>query len=138
MSSERTYEQSAVVPYRFKDGKIQILLISSRKRSRWVVPKGLIERRMTPAQSAAKEAFEEAGIRGKVSESLIGSYTYKKWGGTCRVQVYLMHVEKKVKEWPEMFRIREWVEPEEAIARVNEPDLKNVLTAACASLQMVK
>ncbi|MGH2414042.1 MAG: NUDIX hydrolase, partial [Microcystaceae cyanobacterium] len=86
-------EQSGVIPYRISNKKIEVLLITSRKGKHWVIPKGIIEPNMTPQTSAAQEALEEAGILGEVLPTSIGSYTYNKWGGTCRVKVFLLRVD---------------------------------------------
>jgi 8-oxo-dGTP pyrophosphatase MutT (NUDIX family) len=59
-------EQSGVIPYRIENGQIEVMVITSSTGKRWVIPKGLIEPDMTPQDSAAKEAWEEAGLLGKV------------------------------------------------------------------------
>ncbi len=124
---EHFYMQSAVIPYRERGEGVEVLMITSRKRKRWVLPKGVKELDLSPQDSAAKEAFEEAGIEGLVSEAPIGSYQYDKWGGTCTVEVFIMNVRKVLDEWEESYRDREWVSLEEAIARVSEPQLKRIL-----------
>jgi 8-oxo-dGTP pyrophosphatase MutT (NUDIX family) len=121
------YQQSGVIPYRLKKNKLQILLITSRKGKSWVVPKGIIEPDMTPQDSAAKEAFEEAGIRGTVSADLFGTYQYQKWEGTCRVRLYLMRVNEECDVWPESFRTREWLTIDDAIERIEHSELKAIL-----------
>jgi phosphohistidine phosphatase len=123
------FSQSAVVPYRRHGGKVQILLITSRNRKRWVVPKGVRELDLSPAESAAQEALEEAGIRGRVSKESVGSYVYRKWGGTCTVELFVMKVESVLDEWQESERDREWLAPEEAAARVNEAELARLILA---------
>lgn len=134
MGSERNrvrpdwhYEQSAVVPYRWRDGELEFLLITSRRRKRWIVPKGIREPHLTPADSAAREAREEAGVEGPVSAEPVGRYEYRKWGGTCRVEVYTQEVESMLERWPEQFRDRRWMTPEEAAERVREADLQDLL-----------
>ena len=121
------FVQSAVIPYRKHNDDIEILLITSRKKRRWVIPKGVKEPDLSPPDSAAQEALEEAGIEGLVSEHPIGRYEYKKWGGTCRVEVFIMKVQKVHAEWLESHRDREWVSLEQAASRVNEKELKKML-----------
>lgn len=121
------YHQSAVIPYRKREGMVEVLMVTSRKGKRWVVPKGIIEEGLTSSESAAKEAFEEAGLRGRVLLEPIGCYDYEKWGDICNVQVFVMQVDKVEDYWMESFRIREWVDVEEAIERVDEDALKKLL-----------
>jgi phosphohistidine phosphatase len=121
------YTQSAVIPYREREGGPQVLLITSRKKRRWVIPKGVKEPDLTPQASAAKEALEEAGIEGCISERPIGSYRYRKWGGICTVQVFVMAVARERETWEEPYRDREWVSLETAISRIDEDRLKDLL-----------
>ena len=121
-------EQSGVIPYRIMDGQIEVMLITSSASKRWVIPKGLIEPDMTPEDSAAKEAWEEAGVLGQVFPNLMGIYEYYKSGCTWQVDVFLLQVETVVENWPEAYkRKRQWVSIPKAIKRVDEPDLKLIL-----------
>jgi len=123
-----TYDQSAVVPFVLIDGALEILLITSRSGKRWVVPKGLIEDDLTAQQSAVREAYEEAGIKGKAYKKSIGEYRYRKWLGTCNVEVFLFEVHDVLEEWPEAhFRQRAWLSVDEAADRVNEKALKKII-----------
>jgi len=124
---EHFYNQSAVVPVREHEGETQILLITSRKRKRWVIPKGVKEPELSGPDSAAKEALEEAGIEGTVEPVVLGTYQYDKWGGTCTVDVYLMEVTEVHDEWEEQHRDREWVDLETAVTRLREASLKEIV-----------
>jgi len=128
------YTQSAVIPYRQRDGALQVLMITSRKKRHWIVPKGIKEPELSPQASAAKEALEEAGIEGRVSERPIGSYRYRKWGGTCTVEVFTMAVDEVHPTWDESYRDREWVPLEAAVDRIENRDLKALLRALPAFL----
>jgi phosphohistidine phosphatase len=122
------YRQSAVLPYRFSGGDLEVLLITSRKGKRWVFPKGIIEPGLTPQRSAAKEAREEAGVEGQVSTASLGSYAYKKWGGTCEVEVFPMRVTAELADWPEAaIRRREWLGIDDAAARIEDAKLRRLL-----------
>jgi 8-oxo-dGTP pyrophosphatase MutT (NUDIX family) len=130
MNEESTpyIEQSAVIPYRIRQCEIEILLITSVKRKRWIIPKGIIEPDMTPQDSAAKEALEEAGIGGEVLPLSMGNYTYSKWGGICRVQVFLLRVDIVYLDWLESsLRKRQWFSLEEAIKQIEETEIKTML-----------
>jgi 8-oxo-dGTP pyrophosphatase MutT (NUDIX family) len=126
--------QAGVLAYRIRRDEIEILLLTSRETGRWLIPKGNIPVKMTPAQAAASEAFEEAGIRGEIDGSLpMGVYTYFKRlpSGQTRlasVEVYLLHVRKQLKKWPEKHeRQITWVSAAEAINLVEEPSVVPLL-----------
>ena len=70
--------QSGAIPYAWAGDEPTYLLITSRRTGRWIFPKGMVEDDMTPAGSAAKEAWEEAGVRGKVGEEALGIYRTEK------------------------------------------------------------
>jgi 8-oxo-dGTP pyrophosphatase MutT (NUDIX family) len=129
------YKQSAAVPFRVMDDRVEVLLITSRGRKRWIVPKGVIDLGKTAAESAANEAFEEAGVRGQISAQPVGEYSYEKWGGTCRVKVFLLEVETVLDEWPEQKeRAREWMTIERAAELLREEELKRVVLSIPGSL----
>src|SRR5262245_18041623 len=96
------FNQSSVVPYIRTDDNFQIVLVTSASGEGWVMPKGVMEHSMTPEESAAKEALEEAGVIGNVASDLVAEYDYDKWGGTCHVKVYLLEVTELLESWPEM------------------------------------
>ncbi len=122
-----SFKQSAVVPYRLVKGEIKILLITTRK-GRWIIPKGIIEPELSAAESAAKEALEEAGVVGKIAAEELGKYSYEKWGGTCRVRVFLLRVTKMLDTWEEQFfRRRKWLPLKEAITTVEDEALQKIL-----------
>src|SRR5258708_31149028 len=71
--------QAGVIAYRVLDGKVQVLLMTSRDTGRWIIPKGNINGRSTPSKAAEKEAYEEAGVRGAITSPIpLGIYTYSK------------------------------------------------------------
>jgi len=122
------YRQSAILPYRQRDDGPEVLVITSRKGKRWVLPKGIVEPGMTAAASAAKEAREEAGVEGRVMEQSLGRYQQRKWGGICEVEVFPMEVTGELNEWPERaFRRREWVSLKEAAKRLDRDRLHKML-----------
>jgi 8-oxo-dGTP pyrophosphatase MutT (NUDIX family) len=103
-------------------------MITSMKRKRWIIPKGIVEPDMTPWDSAAKEALEEAGVEGDVSSQKIGRYHYEKWGGLCRCDVFPLRVTKVHNTWLESEeRDRTWVSGDEAVARLRHKKLKAIV-----------
>lgn len=129
------YRQSAVIPYVKRKGHFEIVLVTSSSARHWIFPKGIIEPDMSPQDSAAKEALEEAGISGKVASEMIAEYEYEKWGGICSVQVYPMKVAEILDEWDEKhFRRREIVSVSKAINRIRDeqrPSLEHFQRLFC-------
>lgn len=121
------YNQSGVIPFRKRRGKLELLMVTSTNKKRWVIPKGVKEPHLSPRKSAIKEAWEEAGVRGKVSKPPIGAYRYRKWGGICTVEVYVMEVSQIVKHWNESFRDRRWFTHREAMRRIKGTDLQRIM-----------
>ncbi len=103
------YHQSAAAPVRIVDGRMEVLLVTAIRSRRWILPKGIIEKGMTPSDSAAKETWEEAGVTGSIDSRSLGCYTISKWGGTCSVEVFRMDAVQKADCWPEDgSRERKW------------------------------
>jgi 8-oxo-dGTP pyrophosphatase MutT (NUDIX family) len=111
----------------------QVLLITSLNTKRWILPKGWPMDGMTLAQSAAREAFEEAGVEGTIGTEPIGNYPYlkeKKDGGAmaCSVDVYAMEVTSQAADWLEKgARELAWLPLDQAAAKVAEPGLRLIL-----------
>lgn len=118
-------EQSGVLPI----AGDMIVLITARSSGRWIIPKGYIEKGMSPAESAAKEAWEEAGVTGTVRHEQIGSYSYRRPSGLFSVTVYPLEVESVLDHWDEMHvRQRRLVTPSEAIELICHKELRSLVT----------
>ena len=63
----------AAVCFRILSTGVEFLLVRTR-RGRWTFPKGGAESGVTLAQSAAMEAYEEAGVHGRIEEISFGTY----------------------------------------------------------------
>jgi 8-oxo-dGTP pyrophosphatase MutT (NUDIX family) len=126
--------QVATVPVRQDPGgEWQVLLITSRETHRWVIPKGWPMKGRTDAQAAAREAFEEAGVEGRVRKKPVGKYEYWKRGASefmlVEVTVFLLEVKKQLDTWPEKGQRRlRWFPIDEAAQLVEEPGLSAVLS----------
>lgn len=128
------------MPYRFsKAGALEILLITSRDTRRWIIPKGWPIKGMKPAKSAAREAYEEAGVRGAVAGKVIGTFRYEKRmadkSGTvpCEVRVFPLLVKRQRKTWPEaQERELRWLNPVDAAALVEEEGLRKLINVFAA------
>jgi 8-oxo-dGTP pyrophosphatase MutT (NUDIX family) len=124
--------QIAALPYRREDGAsapVSILLVTSRETKRWVIPKGNPMAGLPPHAAAAVEAEEEAGVRGAVCPTPLGSYHYEKRlrdGASLmlEVDVFPLAVAEELPSWKEKDeRERRWFSRLEAAEAVEEPDL---------------
>jgi 8-oxo-dGTP pyrophosphatase MutT (NUDIX family) len=82
----RGTEQVAAVCYRVCRSGIEFLLVETRN-GRWTFPKGSAEPGLTHAQAAALEAFEEAGVYGRMEETAFTRYLRRKRGTGVNVVV---------------------------------------------------
>jgi 8-oxo-dGTP pyrophosphatase MutT (NUDIX family) len=127
--------QACAVPYRSGKSQWEFCLVTSVRKGRWGFPKGIIDPGETPAQTALKEAFEEAGLRGSISGRPLGKYHYQKWERTLQVTVYLMQVEVVEDEWEEAhLRDRCWANADEAVKLIGNPSQQKLLLRAIARL----
>ena len=127
--------QCGALPYRF-DGEagVEVLLVTSRETGRWIIPKGWPIKGCKPAKTAAREAYEEAGVRGRVSERPLGRYVYEKRiedrvaSFPCEVQVFALLVKTQSKKWPESSQRKvRWFPIPEAIAVIGDNDLRKLI-----------
>jgi 8-oxo-dGTP pyrophosphatase MutT (NUDIX family) len=121
--NERIRKQTGVIPFFIDDdGEIYVMLIGSRHAGNWSIPKGKKEKHLSKKDSAAIEAYEEAGIRGDILGKL-GEYQYRK-GSTGVMQnviVYAMQVERQLKKFPEQgMRVRKWFTVDKAAKKIGK------------------
>lgn len=125
--------QFAALCYRERKGKLRFLLITSRGTGRWIVPKGWPMDGHTPAESAVKEAWEEAGVRGNCDGRCIGIFSYNKdhpelGDVPCVAMVFAIEVTEVAKNYPEADeRERQWVSRKQAARMVDDPELARIL-----------
>ena len=128
---EHWYVQSGVVPLRGGAGGVEVLLVTSRSGKRWLIPKGIVEPGLSATESALREAWEEAGVRGELAGPPLGTYRYRKWGGHCTVTVHAMVVAEEALRWPEQeVRERRWFGAVEAARAVQRPALAGLIQEA--------
>jgi 8-oxo-dGTP pyrophosphatase MutT (NUDIX family) len=102
--------QSGALPYTVIDGRVVFLLVTSRRTGRWIFPKGSISTGMTAWDSAAKEAFEEAGVIGEIGTAPVGTYQNTDKGLLVDIDLYPLKVGEQFDSWDEMDqRLRHWV-----------------------------
>ena len=121
--------QAAALVFRISnESGLEVLLLTSRGTGRAVLPKGWLAPGEEGYEAAAREAYEEAGIRGRIDRHPIGTYEY--WKKRTRhdellhVEVYPLEVKHQRKRWPEQAsRKLGWLSRTEAAKLVDEPAL---------------
>jgi len=127
--------QYGALPYRLAEtNSLEILLVTTRQTRRWIIPKGWPIKGLKPSQSAAREAYEEAGVRGKVGAKSIGVFCWEKRmeegvGVTpCEVRVFPMLVKRHFDLWPEAHeREARWFDARAAVAVVKIDGLRELI-----------
>jgi 8-oxo-dGTP pyrophosphatase MutT (NUDIX family) len=137
--------QFAALPWRISaGGRREVMLLTSRETRRWIIPKGWPISGRKPAQVASQEAFEEAGLVGKiVSKRPLGNYFYQKKLSSkevlSEVYVYSFRVERQLDDWPEKDqRMTQWFDATAAAELVDEGGLAGIIERfAGASVRFV-
>ena len=127
-------QQAAAIPVRRRGSDLQVCLIRKRLTGSWGIPKGTVDSGETHASTALNEAWEEAGIRGRLIGDALGTYKYEKLGRALTVMVFAMEVLEHHKDWIEAgIRERRWVSFEEANALLVEHPAHSFLSRALES-----
>jgi 8-oxo-dGTP pyrophosphatase MutT (NUDIX family) len=144
----RRCEQVAAVCFRVRGSDIEFLLVQTGK-GRWIFPKGGAEPGLTHAQAAALEAFEEAGVHGRMEEASFTRYVQRKRGKMRRltelsVSAHLCEVLRLVPP-PELNRNPTWFSAEKAKRRLRDDrpadhgaDLARVIDRAVTRIQHLR
>lgn len=125
--------QHAALPWRLgANGQIEVLLVTSRASGRWIIPKGWPAPGLPPHLSAANEAWEEAGVRGKAEAESLGRFRHRKslTGHMVTVTIFPLAVREEHDRWPERFqRERRWFSLAEAAHTVADRPLRRIIRA---------
>jgi 8-oxo-dGTP pyrophosphatase MutT (NUDIX family) len=125
-------KQFAALPFRLDDSGLRVLLITTRRKRRWSVPKGSPIRNKEPHLTAALEAYEEAGLVGIITTRAMGSFKHRKRKGdrkrTMDVAVFPMKVHGQERWWPEKGeREAIWVSAKTAARLVHKVELRQLI-----------
>ncbi|XP_010693344.2 nudix hydrolase 16, mitochondrial isoform X1 [Beta vulgaris subsp. vulgaris] len=120
------------IPFRYRNGEdssnddpesnIEVLMINSQSGPGLLFPKGGWENDETVEEAAAREAVEEAGVRGDLMD-LLGYYKFKSKThqdefcpeGLCKAAMFALLVKEELESWPEQStRNRIWLSVPEA------------------------
>lgn len=125
--------QFGALCWRMRKDEVQVLLVTTRSSRRWVPPKGWPMPDRSPAEAAAQEAYEEAGVEGKPQDICLGVYPYIKDIGQrdsqpCVIALFPVRVKTLLGNWPEAGqRRRKWFSRKKAAAKVQEPELRQLI-----------
>ena len=129
----KSRQQYAALPYIQRKKRVDVLLITGRRSGRWIIPKGWPEAAMSGPEVAALEAYEEAGLKGRIGKKSIGCFSYVKqleYGPKikCDVTVYPLKVNAQYLDWPEKGqRQLRWMKKKKAINIIEEQSLATLI-----------
>lgn len=131
----RGFPQSAALPYRVRGGVVEVMLVTPRGGDGWILPKGKVKARLGPAESARREAWEEAGVRGEIDAVPFDQYSHGGGDDGPLVGVYLMRVTRELPAWPERHeRTRRWATLDLLPRMIVDPGLLRVMRDASVHL----
>ena len=115
----RLFRQAAVIPFRIRDDRVEIALVTTPGGKRWVVPKGSLDDGERSRDAAIRETEEEAGLIGRLRRGSLGRYRFRRDNEQYEVDVYLMHVTVVLDYWLEAgLRRRRWIKVDKAATLV--------------------
>ena len=125
--------QIGVLPYLMKQGKLQVLLVTSSSGNRWIIPKGHQEPDMTSHEVAMMEAVEEGGVLGTLHQEL---HLRCQMSNGRFLQLYAMKISKLLNSWPEEhLRVRRLVPLMEALRLIDDPEMKRAVKLLAVKLK---
>ncbi len=113
--------------------KPQVLLITSRGTGRWIPPKGWPIEGLSPAESAAQEALEEAGVTGQTYPAALGRYKYNRLKDrdkkkSSEAYIFALRVTAHRSDFKEKGQRRiQWFDQKTAALLVREPKLRQII-----------
>lgn len=125
--------QTGALPWRLRGRSLQVLLVTSRRSRRWLVPKGWPMRGKSLAEAAAVEAFEEAGVQGAADPQPLGFFNHvkRRWlfgEMQLTIVVHALKVKRELSRWPEQDeRSRRWLPVARAAEMVDSPELGRIM-----------
>ena len=125
--------QVAAIPFRYERDSLKVLLLTTRRKRNWIIPKGWPIEGLNFRRSAEQEAMEEAGVKGSISKDPIGDFIYFKKIAPgqkvpCTVVTYGLHVTEQLTDWIEKGqRDILWCSPLKAAKEVKNLGLSTLL-----------
>lgn len=94
-------KQFGVIPLIKEDGKVRVVLVTSRTNRNWIFPKGGLIDGQSAQDSALQEAYEEAGIRGRIKGRMKFTALLERPDRNIDLTLFPMRVVKLLRTWPE-------------------------------------
>jgi 8-oxo-dGTP pyrophosphatase MutT (NUDIX family) len=107
--------------------------VTTKRSGRWIIPKGKPEKRLPSYVAAAREAFQEAGVVGRISRQSIGRFKMRsRFAGTSAgwqlIEVFPLAVRRQKEDWLERNeRSRRWLSLSQAAYTVHPRDLGRLI-----------
>jgi len=128
-------KEIAAFIYQRKGKRLQLMLVSNRKGTRWILPKGQPEREQLDVEVVLDESYEEAGIIGSVDDSPATVLHYVSSTGDVNLHVYKIQIGQLLKNWPErFFRQREMVDVNVALLMARKRALRLAIKEITAEI----
>ena len=136
---EHRADQYAALPWRKTAEGVEYLLVTSRRRGRWIFPKGSAKPDEAAAAAALREAAEEAGVEGRPGPRPVGRYlALKRRGETAMpllVELWPVRIDHLADDYPEAhLRERRLVGADEARKLLGQEDMRALLEQFHADL----
>lgn len=128
---DRVQPQAAALPYRYENGKLKVMIVTSRRTGRWVFPKGSLGK-AKEWKAAEQEAYEETGVSGEIERKPLGRYLSLKVRGEdawhVDVALYPLKIDKFHKKFPEKSqRKRKLVDLKRARKMLSQPEMAEMV-----------
>jgi 8-oxo-dGTP pyrophosphatase MutT (NUDIX family) len=120
---------AALCGRRMVNGETRWLIVRTSTGKRWTFPKGHIEPTdRSPSAAAEREAWEEAGLRGRATGGALGRYLHPKKSGPVLTEAWLIEMIDWQPAAAEAGRAPDWVTGEIARQRLSQGRTRNETT----------
>ena len=111
-----------------------MLLVSNKRRTRWLFPKGTVKKSETPEEAAQRETEEEAGVRGRLL-AYVGATEHLEGTKVVRVDYFLVRSVEHVATQED--RDVRWCRIGEAMESITSPGLRRLLERAWPDIERI-
>lgn len=136
-TEKKSFLECCVVPFRHTAAGTEFCLVTPRAENRWEFPKIRLDESGDCQEDHARQAANEAGLRGDVaSAEPLGSFVATRQNETRNTVGFLMRVEHVEDPWPsEKSHRRIWCLAEEARVRIRRKPLRRFIDLALQNVR---